>query len=69
MLNDRIYRILEVQELPDLVIENRVPGKMIFLEDGFPVVVCGSGLLQIRRMQDEEGNDALPLKNFRNRFK
>ena len=55
---------------PDVVIANRVPGKVIFLRDGRPTVVCGSGLLRIDAMSldAEPGSSCLPLTRFRVRL-
>lgn len=69
LLGGRTVRILEAEEADDVVIANRDPGKVIFVEDGAPVVVCGEGLLRIRRIQDEEGATLLPLRRFRSRFR
>lgn len=67
--NGIVYRIINCEPMEDVTIENRTPGKMIFLYDGCPVVVCGSGLLRITEATDEDGKTVLPLKKFRNRFK
>ncbi len=65
----RAFRILECRAEADVTIENRAPGKVIFVRDGKPVVVCGRGLLAVRRMIDATtGADALPLGQFRTRF-
>ena len=56
----------EVQE--DVVIENRTPGKVIFIKNNNPVIVCGQGLLKITSMQSKDGHQLLPLKNFRTQF-
>ena len=61
-------RILEVERLPDLAIENRCPGKVLFLRDGRPVVVCGSGLLKVTWLEDDSGASLLPLGRLRVRF-
>lgn len=66
--NGNIVRILMAQELEDVVIENRVPGKVIFLKESKPVIVCGSGLLLIQKLEDEYGNNLLPLSKFRTKF-
>lgn len=65
-----LVRILSVQEVDDVIIENRNNsiGKVIFIKDGKPVVVCGDGLLYINDMVDDSGKNALPIKNFRSRF-
>ena len=70
LLEDRVVRILDAGELPDVKIENRTPGKIIFLEEGQPVVVCGQGLLKLRRAVDEaSGQPLFPLSKFRLRFR
>jgi methionyl-tRNA formyltransferase len=53
---------------PDVRIEDRAVGKVIFVRGGQPVVVCGSGLLRIARMETPEGRSLLPLKKFRSRL-
>jgi methionyl-tRNA formyltransferase len=70
LLNDRLVRITEAEEVEDVAIENRTNGKVIFVKDGFPIVVCGKGLLKITALFDDETKESLlPLKNFRTRFK
>lgn len=62
--------VLDAAEvLADVAIANRTPGKVIFVEDGYPVVVCGVGLLKLTRLRfAENGQSALPLARFRSRF-
>jgi methionyl-tRNA formyltransferase len=68
-MNGRLVRIFEAEELPDVVVEDRAPGKVIFVQDGRPVVVCGSGLLRILDLRDDAtGESLLPLRKFRSRF-
>lgn len=68
-INNKLVRILESEEINDVVIENRTPGKVIFIQDSNPVIVCGKGLLKILSMIDDEtGDNLLPLKNFRVRM-
>lgn len=61
-------RIRRAEEFPDVTIVNRDAGKVIFMEEGLPVVVCGNGLLKIYEAITEDGSSALPLKKFRTRF-
>ena len=69
MLNGELARVLEADVVPDVTIENRVAGKVIFLRDGMPVVVCGEGLLRITQLVDDATRvSLLPLKKFRSRF-
>jgi methionyl-tRNA formyltransferase len=61
--------ISEVEEYADCILENRVPGKVLFLEEGHPVVICGNGMLKIIDATDRQsGRSILPLKKFRTRF-
>lgn len=62
-------RIIDCEPVEDVAIENRTPGKILFMEGGKPVVVCGKGLLRLTQITDEEGNNMLPLQKFRIRFK
>lgn len=52
----------------DLKIENRDIGKVIYISDGFPAIVCGKGILLITKARYLDGNSIFPLKRFRNRF-
>ena len=70
MIDGRVVRIQDAQTLPDVQIASRTPGKVIFLEDAKPVVVCGRGPLKITEILDDEtGASGLPLSRFRARFK
>ncbi|VVM97143.1 Bifunctional polymyxin resistance protein ArnA [Pseudomonas fluorescens] len=68
-IGGEVYRIRKCQPLPDVEIENRDVGKVIFVVNGNPIVVCGTGLLKILELTktDSETN-ALPLAKFRSRF-
>lgn len=69
VMDGRRIIIHRAQELPDLAIENRTAGKIIFMRDSHPVVVCGKGLLQINEaIFAESGDSIFPLKKFRVRF-
>ncbi len=62
-------RIIEALFVDDVHIENRMPGKVIFVRRHQPVVVCGKGLLKITDIVDAETNiSLLPLSKFRIRF-
>jgi methionyl-tRNA formyltransferase len=68
-LNNEIVRIFDSQLEDDVMIENRVPGKVLFLRDGFPSVVCGKGLLRITKaIYETNKNNIIPLNKFRSRF-
>ena len=68
IVNGSKLRIVEAEVWADVQIENRTPGKVIFLKDNFPVIVCGEGLLKILKIENEKGQSMLPLKNFRTQF-
>lgn len=62
-------RILDAELVEDVKIENRDVGKLIFLSNDKPTIVCGSGLIKINKMIDDENHEnLLPLKNFRIRM-
>ena len=69
LLDGEVLRIMDCEPASDVFVENRTPGKMIFLENGCPVVVCKKGLLKLTDIRDDEGESLLPLRKFRNRFK
>ncbi len=63
-----VIKSAELEE--DRYIENRVAGKVLFIHNGFPIVVCGSGLIKITDAQYFESQEKLlPIKKFRVRFK
>jgi len=72
LLNGKKIRILDALPFQDVVIENRSSsiGKVIFMEGGCPVVVCGTGLLKLTAIvEDETPNlSVLPLRKFRSRL-
>jgi methionyl-tRNA formyltransferase len=63
-------RVWDVAVEPDVRIANRTPGKVIFLRDGRPTVVCGAGLLRIDALSadGDPASSRLPLTRFRVRF-
>lgn len=68
-LENKKVRIMDAEEYGDLIIENRTPGKVIFLKNGDPVVVCGKGLLLVKIIINADtGNSLLPLGKIRTRF-
>jgi methionyl-tRNA formyltransferase len=62
-------RILDASCVHDVTICNRDVGKVIFFENGFPVVVCGKGLLKINEaIYDKDQSSLFPLIKFRIKF-
>ena len=52
--------------------EQRHEGKIIFIQNGEPVVICGSGLLRVNeaRLVEVDGEEFdFSLKKFRIRFR
>jgi methionyl-tRNA formyltransferase len=67
-LNGELITITEACEVEEVIIENRDIGKVIFISDGYPIVVCGEGLIKIKNAFDKNNNSVFPLKKFRSRF-
>lgn len=68
VLDGATVRIVKARARSDIKIENRSPGKVVFVEANLPVVVCGSGLLVLAEVRNEHGESILPLKYFRSKF-
>lgn len=68
LLNGRLVKISDAKVVEDVKIINRDIGKIIFLKDNYPVIVCGKGLLLLKDIKDDSGNNLLPLNKFRLRF-
>lgn len=69
IMENKVIILDEVKFIPDLIIENRTPGKILFLENNQPTIVCKSGLLIIQRAHYfENGNDVV-FNKFRTRLK
>lgn len=70
ILEQKKVRILDVEVVGDVKIEHRDCGKVLFVIENKPYVVCGSGMLIIREaVFDETKKSILPLKSFRTKFK
>jgi methionyl-tRNA formyltransferase len=70
MIDGKRLRIISAECVEDVHITNRSNGKVIFIKDKSPVVVCGQGLLQVLEVFCDQTNEsALPLKRYRTRFK
>lgn len=48
-------RILEAEEVKDLNIVNRVPGKILSINNNQPTVVCRKGMIKIKSSNNENG--------------
>ncbi len=70
IINGTQVRIHDVELIDDVFIENRTPGKVIFVKNSKPVIVCGKGLIRILKANYSNTNESLlPLKSFRLRIK
>ena len=68
IIDGETLRVIDCEIMPDVVIENRMPGKVIFMKHGNPIVVCGSGLLMLTKVVNGKGESVLPFKRFRLQF-
>lgn len=68
-LNNQLIRVLDVTIIEDVLIEDRMIGKLIFYRNEKPVFVCGKGLLRIdKAIYEDSGESIFPLKKFRTRL-
>jgi methionyl-tRNA formyltransferase len=59
-------RVLSAEVVDDVKVENRDFGKTIFIKEGYPIIVCGTGLLKIKKaIIDSSSESAIPFANFR----
>ena len=67
-LNGKIVKFVDVEIAGDVKIENRKRhiGKVIFIKDGYPIIVCKKGLLKLIDIRDEKNNKL--MINFRSKF-
>ena len=63
-------RVLKAEVVEDVHCELRHFGKVIFVNDGLPTIICGNGLLRITEAYyfDDEGKSYLPMESFRIKF-
>lgn len=73
ILNDDSEIVIkDAMVYPDVDCELRDIGKVIFVDQGDPIVICGSGLLKITDasfIKTNLSSNFLPIKKFRLRFK
>ena len=63
-----LLKVFNAEVVPDVSIENREPGKVIFKNQDGWVIVCGKGLLKIRDFFDEKNQPYDFSGKFRIRF-
>jgi methionyl-tRNA formyltransferase len=69
-LDGALVRILDASIEPDVRIEQRMPGRVMFIRDQMPVVACGTGMLRLLDVRDNAARiSILPLRKFRSRFR
>jgi methionyl-tRNA formyltransferase len=68
-VHGKTVRILDATVIEDVYVENRSHGKVLFVKDAKPIIVCGEALLRIDTLVDDTGGNLLPLTSFRTRFK
>lgn len=63
-------RVLDVVLVNDVEVENRNShlGKVIFMDEGFPIVVCREGLVKLIDVCDSSGKSLIGNIPFRTRF-
>jgi len=67
---NKMVRILSAEKYPDLTIESSEDhiGKILFFDGDCPVVICGSGLIKITSILDDETSEPLTIKKLKTRF-
>ncbi|MEW5676542.1 formyltransferase family protein [Flavobacterium enshiense] len=68
-LDNQKIIIVKAAIAEDVLIANRTPGKVIFMDSGIPTVVCGKGLLRVIEAIDAETGKKIIFQKFRSRFK
>lgn len=68
-LDNKIIVLDKVKVVTDVTIENRTPGKILFLEDNQPTIVCGKGLLKIEKAYYLDDKNNVVFNKFRTRLK
>ncbi len=68
-LNDEFVKFVDVEIVEDVVVEHRERhvGKVIFIKDKMPIIVCSEGLIGLKDIRDKNNNEV--FINFRSRFK
>jgi len=67
-LNGNIVKFFDVTIIKDIKVEHRERhiGKVVFIDNGVPVIVCKKGLLGLIKITDESDSDL--FINFRSKF-
>lgn len=68
-LNNDIIVITKAKAITDVKIENRTAGKLLFLKDNQPTIVCGQGLINIEEAHYLKNKEKVVFNKFRIRLK
>ncbi len=68
-INEQELTILDSEIYEDLKVINRTPGKILFINNNEPVVVCASGLLILKNVIERNTNQPYIFKKTRTRLK
>lgn len=69
LLDSEILTIYDSEEAGDCIIENRVPGKVIFKNEESITIVCGKGLIRIKELYKSDKETFDYSKKFRLHFR
>ncbi len=65
-VDGRQISITGARIIGDVVIENRAPGKVIFIHDGCPVIVCSTGLIAVTAATyNDTGESLIPVNDHK----
>lgn len=67
-MDNQVVRILDSEVYPDVLIDNREPGKVIFKKGDEMVIVCGNGLLLVKELYNDSLSERIRTNKFRIRF-
>ena len=68
LCNGKLVYLMDAIDRPEYTVENPTPGKVLTIDNGFPVVICGLGCVAITHALSEDGRSLLPWKRTRVRF-
>lgn len=68
-INGKTLTIFDAEIIPDVKIENRTPGKVIFKDENGLTIICGSGLIKVKDFYLDEKNKFDYSNLFRLKFK
>ncbi|WP_236014101.1 methionyl-tRNA formyltransferase [Marinobacterium alkalitolerans] len=69
-IGSNFVRVEEVNIIEDVVVEDRKShvGKVLFMDENKPVVICGNGLIKLNSFYDENGCSLVGKIPFRTKF-